>query len=205
MDLMFDIIRPQNDIQQSEPSKNPLPTEHPLEFIRNGIVVTKPIPIGEYPCVAIMPIFERPTYWIDVEPHKHLLTRTDYAVLEFIPKTSSLEEGTPYHVRLSHHDDMFGRMICKIAHSYAYFVGYGVRLDPFLRGYIVDDAPYTKTHIGGSPTSIRSNDLHAVNHFEEVIRGERHLIVRVRLFAQYEKSPTYEVIVGKVRAAYKNP
>jgi hypothetical protein len=92
----------------------------------------------------------------------------------------------------------FGRMLAKIAHSYAVAEMGLDSFTPFLCGIITGIKPYLLSHYIGSQlvTTDEPIDLHEISFDTSGLDQGRYLVVKVRLFAPY-KTPRHLVVVGE--------
>jgi hypothetical protein len=97
--------------------------------------------------------------------------------------------------------DDYGRMLAKIAHSYAAAeLGCG-NFEPFLVHVIQGVKPYCLPHFIGSPLGKNSPpfpDLHQIEIDQSGLGGESFIVVKLRLFSNRD-TPTHYIVVGRKR------
>lgn len=91
----------------------------------------------------------------------------------------------------------FGRMLAKIAHSYAVVEG-PCRFEPFLCHIVRGQKPHYLSHFIGSQLSTTDppTDLHEISIDNSGIDRGLFVVVRVRLFASFD-APAHLVVVGR--------
>jgi len=92
----------------------------------------------------------------------------------------------------------FGRMLCKIAHTFA-FAEFRGQFDIYLDGIIRGERPfYLSQYVGCSiieePPGNLTNTLHQIGY----LFHNRYIMIRIRLFAIVD-GPIYWVVVGRLK------
>jgi hypothetical protein len=179
----------------------------PLQVQRNGKTVWESIPLEKYPAMIVTLLFDQPEILSDCSPVEKMLSGgvaigilptfgrllkpyLDRGVVTFAPPRSS---ATSEHL---------GRMLAKIAHSYA-VAELGIEgFTPFLTNIILGvETRYLSHFIGGTreiPSA--SSDVYEVNLSTIERTGHRPLfMVAIRLLSDVQGMPEYRVVVGQHR------
>jgi hypothetical protein len=167
------------------------------------------VPIEEFPALLINLVFPPPGILLGQKPEDKLLTGGVYSaeVLEgFGEKLNRIRAkyrtnsvgimGIEPQAR-GEQDD-FGRMLAKIAHSYAAAeLGCG-SFHPLLVHIIRGVKPYCLPYFIGSGISKQPafSDLHQIEIDTSGMGGTSLIVVKVRLFANRD-TPTHYVVVGR--------
>jgi hypothetical protein len=168
--------------------------------------------IIEFPALLMSLVFPTPGILINDEPEDKLLTGGIYSV-ELLPgfgerlnKIKSKYKANTVSIvgveNKSHEKkDDFGRMLAKVAHSYAVAeLGLG-NFEPFLVPIIRGVKPYYLPYYIGSAIGKEPpfTDLHRIEIDESGLGIGKFIVVKLRLFADRD-TPTHYIIVGKPSA-----
>ena len=172
--------------------------QHPTVYVDRGHgEQAEEVPLEAHPAVLAMPVFGPPGILFDFPKTTEL--RTELRIVDFI---GDLNEriaalgGAVLTRRFS--IEPFGRMLCKIAHAFAYAEARG-EFDGYLEGIIRGAPPFYLSHYVGcslidEPAGKSTNTLHQIG-FEF---HNRYIIIRIRLFALVE-GPVYRIVVGRLK------
>jgi hypothetical protein len=172
------------------------------------------VPIEEFPALLMSLVFPFPGILLNQKPEDKPLTGGIYSaeLMEgFGEKLNRLRAkyransvgivGIEPSAR-GHHDD-FGRMLAKIAHSYAAAeLGCGT-FHPLLVNIIRGAKPYFLPHFIGSGIgkSPPFSDLHQIEIDKTGLGGGTFVVVKIRLFSDRD-TPTHYVVVGRSLTSY---
>jgi hypothetical protein len=167
------------------------------------------VPIEEFPALLMSLVFPFPGILLNQQPEDKPLTGGIYSaeLLEgFGEKLNRLKAkyransigimGIEPNAR-GQHDD-YGRMLAKIAHSYAAAeLGCG-SFDPFLVNAIRGIRPYYLPHFIGSSIGKAPpfSDLHQIEIDKTGLGGSAYVVVKLRLFSNRD-TPTHYIVVGR--------
>jgi hypothetical protein len=188
-----------------EKKKKRAPRHLPLRVRSKGQSVLKTIPIEEYPAQIVTLLFDQPEILLDVQPvekelsggiaigilpsfGRHLKRYLDQGAVTFPPIRNS---ATSQHL---------GRMLAKIAHSYA-VAELGVNgFQPFLQPIILGtDVRHLAHYVGGTreiPPAIE--DVYKIELKPVESKGGGHyLMAIIRLLSDIQGMPEYRVVVGQ--------
>jgi hypothetical protein len=171
---------------------------HPAVYVERGDVVrAEEIPLEAHPALLPMPIFSPPGILFNAAKTNDLPFVLQ--LINFVPDLDQRLAALGGAVRTRPFlIEPFGRMLCKIAHAFAYAEGRG-EFDPYLNPIIRGVRPLYLSHYVGSsiinePPGNATNTLHQIwMEFHNP-----YVIIRIRLFAIVE-APVYWVVVGMLR------
>jgi hypothetical protein len=192
---MFGDVRRHFGIRGKKGRKRP---QHPTVYVDRGHgVQAEEIPLEGHPALLPMPIFAPPGILFN-------LPKTDEIpyVLNAINFLGDLDErvralrGTILLRRFS--IEPFGRMLCKIAHAFAYSEARG-EFDSYLENIVRGERPlhlpyYIGCSIINEPAGNETNTLHQIG----MEFHNNYVVIRIRLFA-IVNAPVYWVVVGHLR------
>ena len=181
-------------------SKN-RPITLPLFAINGDEKSRLDIPIEDYPAMLMLPKYFKAKILCDdgydSEPCKPwLFTEThDLSKLTF-------KYGITSFATMSIDSLSFGRMLCKIGHSWACKYQLNRRFMPFLTRLIIEDRGHEFLNFVGisqiTPPSIGLSHIsHTIRLFEQSHKLGKLLVCEVTLFANLG-SPTYHIVVGLI-------
>jgi hypothetical protein len=156
------------------------------------------IPVAEHPCYIAFPRFGYPGIFVDSDPTKG--TPIELIMADIQPNTiAKIVANRGFYMDVGNLDN-YARMLAKIAHSFAVsqlgLEGFSHLLPDIIRGS--GDVSYSyllgERLIEESPTK----DLHQISIFKEVLEkcGRSVWVVRLRLLASFEHSPTHDIVAG---------
>lgn len=189
--------------------KKRVPTTLPLKITANGAVVTKAVPLKKYPALVVTLLFDSPEVLNGHEPVEKVLTGGVACGMlptfgELMKEHLAVGAVTIEPPRKSATSIQLGRMLAKIAHSYA-VAELGIDgFDAVLTANILGtDTRHLSYYIGGSqdiPPSISlSYRLSLSTVFSTT--GQAFYEVKIRLLSDIQGMPLYRVIVGTARHA----
>jgi hypothetical protein len=170
------------------------------------------VPIEEFPALLMSLIFPFPGILLGQNPEDKLLTGGVYSaelVEGFGEKLNRIRAKyransvgiVGIEPRGRGEADDYGRMLAKIAHSYAAAeLGCG-NFHPFLVHVILGVKPYHLPYFIGSLQDFGGNkklsdDLHEISLDNSIPSAEPYIVVRLRLFAN-RNTPTHLIVVGR--------
>ena len=177
----------------------------PLKVQRNGRTVWESIPIEKYPAVIVTLVFDHPDILSDCKPiEKELSGGVAIGTLPTFGQHMKeyLEQGavsfeSPRSSATSRH---LGRMLAKIAHSFA-VAELGINgFKPFLRQIILGtDIRHLANYVGGTmEIPPISNNVYEIRLTTiESIGCRPYLMVIIRLLSDVQGMPEYWVVVGE--------
>jgi hypothetical protein len=177
------------------------PRSLPVDFLIDGKWQTRDVPIDQYPMVLFIPIFLMPGLLTpdDQRAHYAPLRHFTWNMSPGASRAALLKQHGATHIRteVKARVDRWGRMLAKIAHSYATaYYGHG-KFRPFLLEVIDKTSVDPTMFVGGNEYgfSVRDN-LHEVKIGSAVdISYNKLIIVQVQLFASFGL-PTYYCVAG---------
>jgi hypothetical protein len=167
------------------------------------------VPIEEFPALLVSLVFPPPGILLGQKPEDKLLTGGVYSA-ELLEKFGEKLNRVRAKYRADSvgimgieprargEQDDFGRMLAKIAHSYAAAeLGCG-SFHPFLVHIIRGVKPYYLPHFIGSGIGKQPpfSDLHQIEIDAGGMGGASLVVVKIRLFANRD-TPTHYVVVGR--------
>ena len=181
----------------------------PLQFLRNGKIVWESIPLEKYPAMIVTLLFDEPEILSDCVPVEKVLSGgvavgtlptfgqllkpyLDQGAVTFVPPRSS---ATSIHL---------GRMLAKIAHSYAVAELGITGFTPFLVDIISGtDTRYLSHYVGGTRDVPPASDNGYEIKLTTVASVGRlpYLVVKIRLLSDVNGMPEYWVVVGERRGS----
>jgi hypothetical protein len=174
----------------------------PIERHVDGRIEKAKVPIGDHFAALAMFNFGPAGILLDLPPTEEFAGNVVFASLHPDPGRRARSTGNVNFVRRGGFDaPIFGRMLAKIAHSYAVAErGLGA-FQPFLPNLIRGIGPrYLAQCVGGSlvpePSSSNRHELSMQTHRRA--DKEEFLVVRLRLFANKDM-PTYYIVAGKTK------
>jgi hypothetical protein len=171
---------------------------HPTAYVeREGETHAVQVPLEAHPAVLAMPVFGPPGILFDFPKTDEL--QTELKVINFIGDLNEriLALGGTVQTR-PFSIEPFGRMLCKIAHAFAYAEARG-EFDAYLEGKIRGERPLHLSHYVGcsiidEPDGNSTNTLHQIG----LSFHNRYVVIRIRLFAIVD-GPVYWVVVGRIK------
>ncbi len=178
-----------------------------LQVQRNGKVVWESIPLEKYPAMIVTLLFDKPEILSDCSPVEKVLSGG--VVIGILPTFGRLlkpylDQGsvTFSPPRSGATSEYLGRMLAKIAHSYA-VAELGIDgFTPFLTNIVLGtDTRHLSHYIGGTrEVPPASNNAYEIKlTITESIGRERYLVVTIRLLSDVQGMPEYWAVVGKLR------
>ena len=179
----------------------------PLQVIRDGKATWESIPLEKYPALIVTLLFDAPEILSDCAPVEKTLSGgaaagnlatfgqflrpyLDQGAVTFVPPRSG---ATSVHL---------GRMLAKIAHSYA-VAELGINgFTPLLLDIIMGaDTRYLPHYIGGTrdlpPVSDKVYEINLTTVASG--KGVPYFVVKIRLLSDVSGMPEYWVVVGERR------
>ena len=179
----------------------------PLSIRSDNRTVVELIPIEEYPGIIVTFLFDVPDVLLDAAPTTKCLSGgVAIGVLPTFGKLLAkyLPQGSVTFVppRATATSQHLGRMLAKIAHSYAVaergLDGFVPFLPPIILGR---DIRYIAHYVGGT----REIPQCAPEHYRLALKsvqslsGQNYLMATIRLFSDIQGMPEYWVVVGQER------
>ena len=176
----------------------------PLKVFTNGEVVTKTVPLEEYPPMVVTLLFDTPEILLDLDPVDKVLSGG--VAIGILPSFGELLKDylaqgsvTIEPPRKSATSTQLGRMLAKIAHAYAVaelgIKGFNAVLQPIILG---SDTRHLAYYVGGSreisPPLSCHYSISLLN--SRSTNGMTFYEVAIRLLSDIQGMPTYRVIVG---------
>lgn len=176
--------------------------ELPIRTTVDGRRIEKLVPIAQHPQILVLPVYERPGILIGRDPL--IKTQKGGAMVwrdedEFRRRLKLHgDEAADTTVPVPFIPEAFGRMLAKIAYSFAVAVFGMHTFHPFVINTILNPkTPYT-IWVGSAARDIEGDGLHLIDAYRSGSEIGRDLLsVLVRLFPEYGM-PTYEVVVGEI-------
>ena len=177
----------------------------PLQVQRNGRTILESVPLEKYPAMSVTLLFDHPDILSDCAPVEKVLSGG--VAIGTLPTFGLLlkpylDQGTISFVppRSSATSTLLGRMLVKIAHSYA-VAELGIDgFKPFLNQIILGTNIHHLSHYVGGTRVIppASNDAYEIKLITIKSIGCRpYLMVIIRLLADVQGMPEYWVVVGE--------
>jgi hypothetical protein len=182
----------------------------PLKIQRNGRTVWESIPIEKYPAIIVTLLFDHPDILSGCEPvEKELSGGVAVGILptfgqhmnEYLAK-GEVSFEPPRGKATSRH---LGRMLAKIAHSYAVAELGLDGFKPCLQKIILGtDIRHLAHYVGGTrEIPPRSNDVYEIGLTTIQSTGNRpYLMATIRLLSDVQGMPEYWVVVGETHSAH---
>jgi HNH endonuclease len=179
----------------------------PLQVQVNGKELTRSIPIEKYPAITVTLVFDRPGILLSRKPvDRELAGGVAIGTLPTFGQhlRDYLAQGSvsfgPH--RKTATSQFLGRMLAKIAHSFAVAELGLQKFNPFLRPIILgDDLSHLAHYVGGTrkiPPAIA--DIYEIRLLNARSMDDRlYLKVVIRLLADLQGMPEYWVVVGEQR------
>jgi hypothetical protein len=196
---MFGALRYQLNLPSKRPKDRP--TTLPVRLLINGEWRTQQVPIADYPLVLFAPILPLPRILDGPDRpqgggplrHFHKDMSSGEKRLELLQRYGATHIASQSQSRI----DKFGRMLAKIAHSYA-VASYGLgNFRPLLINTIRGTEHDPTQLVGGSTYKPRPvNKLHVLKIGWNRHAGKDLLIVRLNLFANLGL-PVYFCVAGE--------
>ena len=178
-----------------------------LQVVRGGKTTWESVPLEKYPAMIVTLCFDKPEILSDCSPVAKVLSGgVAVGVLPTFGKLLKpfLDQGAVTFVppRASATSTILGRMLAKIAHSYA-AAELGInKFSPFLKGIILGtDICHIPYFVGGTkdaPPTI--DDVYKIRLTTmESCEGRSYLVCIIRLLSDVKGMPEYWVVVGETR------
>jgi hypothetical protein len=177
----------------------------PLQVQKNGQTVWESIPLEKYPAMIVTLLFDHPEILSDCAPAEKTLSGG--VAVGILPSFGLrlkpyLDQGAVTFVppRSSATSEQLGRMLAKIAHSYAVAELGIMGFQPFLRNIILGtDIRHLSHYVGGTrelpPAS--NNGYEIKLSTVESIGFHSYLMASIRLLSDVQGMPEYWVVVGE--------
>ena len=177
----------------------------PLQVQRNGQISWESIPLEKYPAMIVTLLFDRPEILSDCVPIEKTLSGG--VAVGILPNFGVLlkpylDQGavTLAPPRSSATSEHLGRILAKIAHSYA-VAELGVNgFTPFLRNIILGtDIRHIPHYVGGTrEVPLASDNVYEIKlTIVESIGLRSYLLATIRLLSDVQGMPEYWVVVGE--------
>lgn len=184
-------------------NKKQRPKHLPLDIDSGGGLLTKQIPIEDYPGMLVVLCFNPPLALLNITPTDTPLTgRVAVATLPNFGDNLNKHPRRTVTWKMGGDAPTYGRMLAKIAHAYTVAeVGYG-RFKPVLLDIILNQPPLYMTHyVGGEigdPPPASMERIEISHTIEDLYDGRKLVLVKIRLFADRQGMPTYLVVSGEI-------
>ena len=181
-------------------SKN-RPNTLPLFAINGDEKSRLDIPIDDYPVMLTLPIYFKAKILCDGEYNSEPCKPWLFAEAHDLSKLT-FKYGIDTFATMSIDSLSFGRMLCKIGHSWACKYQVNCNFVPCLTRLIIEDRGHDFLNFVGvshiTPPPIGLSDIsHTIRLFEQSHELGRLLICEVTLFANLGP-PTYHIVVGLI-------
>lgn len=158
------------------------------------------VPVEDHPCIILMYRFGEPSLWAGAEPA--VKRERTLHMIKLQPEAVRFYEPQPKVIPFIGVNAKYqALMLGKIAHSFAVaelgLNGFNPLLPDLIRGDPPDPAllELVGERIPNQPPTDEMHEIELLR--EQHSSGQAYWIVRVRLFASKEATPTYDIIVGK--------